>query len=83
MEVDKTKIKAFLARFFHDYDLGNDDDIFATGHVNSMFAMELVNFVEKEFQITVEDDDLEIENFRTVNNITRMVEQKKSACLSV
>ena len=76
---NRQKIKTFLARIFHDYDLGDDEDIFTTGYVNSMFAMELVTFVEKEFHITVEDDDLELENFRTVNNIAGMIERKRLA----
>ncbi|HEX2058860.1 MAG TPA: phosphopantetheine-binding protein [Actinomycetota bacterium] len=59
--------------------LGDDDDMFATGYVNSMFAMQLVQFVESEFGITVESDDLELDNFRTVSAIASFVERKMGA----
>ena len=74
----KTKIKAFLSRFFGNHDLQPDEDIFALGFVNSMFAMQLVLFVEQEFQITIENEDLEFENFRTINSIGNLVERKNT-----
>ena len=73
---NKAKIHAFLARFFRDHQLTDDEDIFATGYVNSMFAMQLVQFVEGEFGIAVESEDLELDNFRTVDAIAALVERK-------
>lgn len=72
----KTKVKTFLSRFFGNYDLQSDEDIFALGFVNSMFAMQLVLFVEQEFQISIENEDLEFENFRTINSIASLIERK-------
>jgi methoxymalonate biosynthesis acyl carrier protein len=70
------KLKEFLRRYMNDYDLGADEDIFALGFVNSMFAMQLVLFIEQEFGISVDDEDLEIENFQTINRIAQLVERK-------
>lgn len=75
---NKAKIRAFLARFFRDHQLADDEDIFATGYVNSMFAMQLVQFVESDFGITVESEDLELDNFRTVDAIVALVERKSA-----
>lgn len=72
----KHKIKQFLARFFSNHELKDDEDIFALGFVNSLLAMQLVQFVEKEFAITIEDEDLDFENFRTVNNIDALITRK-------
>ncbi|MEH1914720.1 acyl carrier protein [Nostoc sp.] len=72
----QAKIKNFLTKFFGNHDLQPDEDIFALGFVNSMFAMQLVLFVEQEFQITIENDDLEFENFRTINSIVNLIERK-------
>lgn len=76
VEENKTLIKNFLRRAFRDYDLQDNEDIFSLGFVNSLFAMELVMFVEKTFSITIEDEDLTIENFSTVNNIASLIEHK-------
>jgi methoxymalonate biosynthesis acyl carrier protein len=75
----KPAIHAFVDRFFGDTTLADDDDMFATGYVNSMFAMQLVQFVEGEFGITVDSDDLDLDNFRTVTAIATFVERKKAA----
>jgi methoxymalonate biosynthesis acyl carrier protein len=73
----KDKTKEFLSRFFKNHDLQPDEDIFALGFVNSLLAMQLVAFVEKEFGIAVEDADLDLDNFRTLNAIAALVERKQ------
>jgi acyl carrier protein len=75
----KQQIRAFVSRFVHAHPLTDDEDIFATGYVNSMFAMQLVQFVEQTFGITVESDDMEIDNFRSVDAIAALVERKQGA----
>ena len=69
-------LKEFCATHFQGYDLKNDEEIFSLGFVSSMFAMQLVEFVESEFQIDVESEDLEIENFSTLNAIAHLVARK-------
>lgn len=76
MDEVKSKIRAFLAGFITNVTLQDHQDIFALGFVNSLFAMQLVLFVEKEFSITVENEDLNIDNFRTISAITHLIEQK-------
>ena len=72
----KLKVNAFLIAILRNRELTCDQDIFALGLVNSLFAMQLVNFVETEFGISVEQEDLEIENFNTVNAIADLVYRK-------
>lgn len=38
--------------------------------------MQLVNFVEQEFDITVENEDLDLDNFKDINSILSLVESK-------
>jgi acyl carrier protein len=82
MDDRKTKIKEFLARFFRSHELSDGEDIFALGFVNSLLAMQLVNFVEKEFGVAIEDEDLDLDNFRTINAIDALVERKSAAVAS-
>jgi methoxymalonate biosynthesis acyl carrier protein len=72
----KETIKLFLSKFFRKYELGDDEDLFSLGFVNSLFAMQLVMFLEKEFNIQVENKDLNMDNFRTINSIASFVTQK-------
>jgi methoxymalonate biosynthesis acyl carrier protein len=75
----QTKIKDFLGRFFQNLELEDEQDIFALGFVNSLFAMQLVLFVETEFGLKVEDEDLDIDNFRSIQAITRLIERKTAS----
>ncbi len=77
-ETIKSEVRGFLAKQFRNYELRDDEDIFSLGFVNSLFAMKLVMFVEKTFDITIEDQDLEIDNFRTIDAISTLVGNKLS-----
>jgi methoxymalonate biosynthesis acyl carrier protein len=76
MNETHAKIKNFLSKFFGSHDLQPDEDIFASGFVNSLFAMQLVLFVEQDFEITIENEDLEFGNFQTINSIANLIERK-------
>ncbi|MBO3459437.1 acyl carrier protein [Aetokthonos hydrillicola Thurmond2011] len=72
----KLQIRKFLSQYFGDYNLQDDENIFSLGFVNSMFAIQLVLFIEKEFQLTVDNEDLEFENFKSINAIYNLLEKK-------
>ncbi|MFF7473114.1 phosphopantetheine-binding protein [Streptomyces sp. NPDC008092] len=48
-------------------------DIFATGGLSSLFAMELVVHLEKTFGISIGGADMRLENFRTVDSMVLLV----------
>ena len=77
-ETIATPIRTFLSRSFHGHAIGNDDDIFSLGFANSLFAMQLVAFLEGELRIEIDSDDLEIDNFRSVDAMSRLVGRKKA-----
>ena len=57
--------------------LDDDFDIFEAGIVNSLFAIELMTFLEKSFDIKVTMDDLDMENFKSVNASSQFVRRKQ------
>jgi acyl carrier protein len=56
--------------------ISDTDDFFERGFVNSLFAIQLVTFVEQEFSITAEREDLDINNFSSVATLTQFVRRK-------
>jgi acyl carrier protein len=72
----KPRVREFLSRYIRRQAIGDQTDIFLSGLVNSLFAMQLLSFVEKEFQILITDGDLEIDNFRSIAAITAFVKRK-------
>lgn len=71
------KVRRFLADNLRGHTVDDEADIFASGLVNSLFAMRLVLFVEQAFSIVVETEDLELDNFRTIAAITRLIDRKQ------
>ncbi|MFB6820518.1 phosphopantetheine-binding protein [Streptomyces virginiae] len=59
-----------------------DEDLFETGRVNSLFAVQLIGFLEGHFRFKVTVADLELKNFSTVNKIVEFVVQKTSASVT-
>ncbi|GMK38592.1 hypothetical protein PCCS19_16460 [Paenibacillus sp. CCS19] len=79
MEDVKVKVRAFLSRFFRKREIGDAEDIFTLGFVNSLFAMQLVMYLEKEFALRIQPEDLDFENFRTINSIAGLVDRLTKA----
>jgi acyl carrier protein len=72
----KQALRAFILRSVRVPALGDDEDLFESGIVNSLFAVQLMTFVEKTFAIEVAMEDLEIDNFRSLNATTGFVLSK-------
>lgn len=74
----KERIRSFLFKYLRGEGLEDDRDLFASGLVNSLFAMELVLFVEEDFKITVENEDLDLDNFCSIDAMVSFIERKKA-----
>ncbi|MCP5046297.1 MAG: acyl carrier protein [bacterium] len=77
--VPRDIIRNYIMENVNMSELDNDLDIFETGVVNSLFAIELMTFLEKAFSIKVTMDDLDMDNFKTVNATSDFVQRKQGA----
>ena len=75
MEI-KVKVKEFIFKLNRNAPLGEDDNIFQTGIVNSLFAIQLIMFIEKTFNIKISASEINPENFFSINKITEFIEGK-------
>lgn len=79
-DATKAKIRAFLGEHIRDaVSVPDDEDLFGSGLVNSLFAMQLVMFVESTYGLTVDNDDLDIDNFRSIDAIAGLIARKSAA----
>ena len=69
-------VRRFILSSIYIAHLDDDANLFESGIVNSLFAVQLMTFIEKTFAIEVEMDDLDIENFKSVNAATAFVMRK-------
>ena len=59
--------------------VATDQDLFKSGLVSSMFAMQLVVHLEERYDIAVIGPDLTLDNFRTVQAMTSLVLRLREA----
>ena len=72
----EVKISDFFSRYLRDTDFDDATDLITSGLVNSLLAMQLVLYLEEEYKIVVNNDDLNIRNFNSIRNIADFVMRK-------
>jgi len=74
----KNKIKNYIieASLSNSKDIKDNTLIFDVGLLDSMGLLFLIEFLKEEFNVEVEDEELNPENFESVNTISDFVEGK-------
>lgn len=75
-ETVRKAIRTYFEKALPGRQIKDEDDIFEKGFVNSLMAMQLVLFVEKEFEFSVTEEDLDLANFRSINAVADLVRRK-------
>lgn len=82
MNETKGKIKTFIVENFlfgSEDGLKDETSFLEEGIIDSTGILELVTFLEEEFSITIEDEELVPENLDSINNVTAFLERKIAA----
>ncbi len=79
----KLKLRNFLNTYFEDCDINDDDNIFELGHISSLFAMQLVLFLEKEYRIKVTNEEMDMSNFKSLDTIESYIIKKQNKVTSI
>lgn len=75
----KDKIRTFIVENFlfgQDEGLKDDTSFLDGGIIDSTGILELVNFLEEQFAIKVDDEELVPENLDSINNVVGYLEKK-------
>ena len=73
------QIRSFIIENFlfgNDEGLKDDTSFLEEGIIDSTGILELVSFMEEQFSITVDDEELIPENLDSINNVTFYLEKK-------
>lgn len=74
----RTDLKNFLKKQAPKGVSFNDNDsLLALGVIDSMKMLDLISFVEQQFNIAIDEDEMMPDNFESVDAITRFVEEKR------
>jgi acyl carrier protein len=78
----KLKLRGFLNIYFEDCEIDDNDNIFEIGHISSLFAMQLILFLEKEYGIKVANEEMDMNNFKSLNAIKGFIIKKQNNATS-
>ena len=78
MQQIKEKIRGFLARFFFTDEIKDEDNIFKIESANSLFTMQLLMFLESEFNIHISNEEIDVDNFKSINPLLNIWKIKVS-----
>ena len=60
-------------------DIQPEDDLLANGVIDSLGILQLVQFVEQKFSFQIPDEDVVIDNFRSIAALTDYLEKTRAA----
>ncbi len=80
MEENRATIRAFLSEIVDEWsdEVGDDDNLFSAGLLDSLAIHEMVGFLEDEFGLEFSDSDLAVDNFASVTAMVATVERKRT-----
>ncbi|MEU7580887.1 phosphopantetheine-binding protein [Streptomyces sp. NPDC041068] len=77
-EDDKQLIRAFIGLHVGEQPVDDDVDLFASGYATSLFAVQLVMWVEETFDLVVSGEDLDFVNFSSIDAVAAYVDGKRA-----
>ena len=69
----RKNVRDFIMRAARLRSLEDDEEIFSSGLVTSLFAMQLIEHIEREYPVVVEGEDMNVQTFRSVDAVSEFV----------
>ncbi|MDH3457525.1 MAG: phosphopantetheine-binding protein [Gemmatimonadota bacterium] len=73
----RTQVERYIAELTNTQDIDPSVNLFESGHLTSLDALELLSFIETTFEISILGDDISVENLGSIDSIVRYVEGAK------
>jgi acyl carrier protein len=78
---EKEIVKDYVSRELADdgkqTDLKEEENLLANGVIDSLGVLKLVSFIENQFEVQVPDEDVTVNNFRSLKSIGEYLEKRK------
>jgi acyl carrier protein len=76
-EIVKDYVSRELADDGKDVELKEEENLLANGIMDSLGILKLVSFIEQKFDVQVPDEDITVQNFRSLKDIASYLENKR------
>jgi acyl carrier protein len=79
MELERIKgfVQKNVIKNKNGVELRETDDWLANGLVDSIGIIQIVSFVEQELNAAIPEDDVTVDNFKSLKDIAKYLEQRK------
>jgi acyl carrier protein len=79
MELERIKgfVQENLIKHKNAGDLRETDDWLANGLVDSIGIIQIVSFVERELNTPIPEEDVTVDNFKSLKDVAKYLEQRK------
>jgi methoxymalonate biosynthesis acyl carrier protein len=71
-----TEVRTYLSGHLDGRAPDDDEDLYDNGYLNSLFAVQIVMWIEREYGLPVGGPDLVLDNFRSVASIARFISDR-------
>jgi methoxymalonate biosynthesis acyl carrier protein len=69
----REKVREVVLRHTDGLPIGDDEDLFDGGYVNSLFVVQLVAWIEREYDLRLPLNELVLDDLRTIAAITGVI----------
>ena len=73
------EVRAYLGTHLGDRTPDDDADLYENGYLNSLFAVQIVLWLEQHYGLAVGGDDLVMANFRSIAAIAKFIDSRITA----
>lgn len=73
------EVCASIIKYFRSFGklVDEDTNLFEADIIDSMGLIELVVFIEAEFGIPIDQEDLKIQNFKTIRSVANIIKARR------
>lgn len=71
--MDTKRVTVRLVSWLRDRGQVSEEDLFEAGVLDSMGLIELIAFIEEEFEVSLDATQMNVNNFRTISQIVALV----------
>ncbi|WP_124067179.1 acyl carrier protein [Clostridium sp. E02] len=75
----RAKVRKFIQKYSKKDNIEDNQNLFEMSFANSLFAMQLILFIENEFELAVASEDIGMDNFDTIDKICSFIQSKIEA----
>lgn len=73
------ELEKYITELTNESGIDPATNLFEGGFLSSLDVLDLISFIETNFNVTLSEDDMTMENLGTINNMVAMIDRLKKS----